>query len=133
MAFRYKIYFIVLGILAQLLFFGDVEARQVQPGDNSTGHEMVTGPEQHDIRLVSFDPWVMEGELMGAVAAYVYNDVTTERSADYWELYDKEGHLLAVSWFDSFGVRRTAIDRGIVEDKGQLEGIFVLVVDGDPA
>ena len=50
---------------------------------------------------------------------------------NYWELYDKQGNLLVVSWFDKFGIQRTAVDRGIVEEKDQLEGIFVIVVDGD--
>jgi hypothetical protein len=68
---------------------------------------------------------------MGAVAAYVYNDVTTERPADYWELFDKGGNLLAVSWFDRRGIRKTAVDRGIAEEKDKLEGILVEVVEGD--
>jgi hypothetical protein len=131
MAFRNKIYFIVFGIVAQLLFFGDVGARQVEPSDNNTGQEMVTGPEQHEMRLVSFEPWIVEEQIMGTVAAYVYDDVTTERPVDYWEIYNQDGELLAVSWFDSLGVRRTAVDRGIVEEKDELEGIFVVVLDGD--
>ena len=68
---------------------------------------------------------------MGAVVAYVYDDVITERPADYWEIYNQDGELLAVSWFDSLGVRRTAVDRGIVEEKDELEGIFVVVLEGD--
>jgi len=74
---------------------------------------------------------VVEGEVLGEVAAYVYDDVTTERAADYWELYDKRGDLLAVSWFDRFGIQRTAVDRGIVEKGDELEGIFVVVLDGN--
>ena len=81
--------------------------------------------------LVSFDPWVVEGEVLGTLAAYVYDDVTTERPADYWELYDKKGDLLAVGWFDRFGIQRTAVDRGIVEKGDELEGIFVVVLDGN--
>jgi hypothetical protein len=132
MAFRHKVYFIILGIVAQLLFFGDVRAEDVQPSDHTTGQEIVTGPEQHDMNLVSFSPWVVEGEVLGAVAEYVYDDVTTERPADYWELYDREGNLLVISWFDKFGIKRTAVDRGIVEQKHKLEGIFVVVLAGDP-
>jgi hypothetical protein len=131
MALRHKVYFIVLGIVAQLLFFTDIRAEEVQPSDHAMGQEIVTGPEQHDMSLVSFSPWVVEGEVLGAVAEYVYDDVTTARPADYWELYNKEGDLLAVSWFDRFGIKRTAIDRGIVEEKDQLEGIFVVLLDGD--
>ena len=133
MTFRNKIYFTIFAILeftAVLLFLGFVAARAAEASDNAREQEIVTGPEQHDIRLVSFDPWVIEGEVMGAVAAYVYNDVTTERPADYWELYDKEGNLLAVSWFDKFGIQRTAIDRGIIEQEDKLEGVFIVVLDG---
>ena len=131
MSFRSKNYFIILGIVAQLWFFGDIRADERQPSDDASEQEIVTGPEQHAMTLVSFDPWVIEGELMGAVAAYVYNDVTTERPADYWELFDKGGNLLAVSWFDRRGIRKTAVDRGIAEEKDKLEGILVEVVEGD--
>jgi len=81
--------------------------------------------------LVSFSPWVVEGEVLGTMAAYVYTDVTTERPADYWELYDKNGDLLAVSWFDKSGVQKTAVDRGILEEKDRLEGILVVVLTGN--
>ena len=81
--------------------------------------------------LVSFQPWVVKGEVLGTLAAYVYDDVATERPADYWELYDNNGDLLAVSWFDRFGVQRTAVDRGILEEKDRLEGILVVVLTGD--
>jgi hypothetical protein len=131
MALRNKIYFIILGIVAQLLFVTDIRAEEVQPSDNATGQEVVTAPEQHKMSLISFQPWVVEGEVLGAVAEYVYDDVTTARAADYWELYNNEGDVLAVGWFDRFGIQRTAIDRGIVEQKDKLEGIFVVVVDGD--
>ena len=130
MAFRNKIYFIILGAIVQLLFFGDVRGDELQPSENALEQEIVTGP-QHDMSLVSFSPWVVEGEVLGTLAAYVYDDVTTARPADYWELYDKEGNLLAIGWFDKFGIQRTAIDRGIVEQKDKLEGIFVVVFDGD--
>ncbi|HSE87599.1 MAG TPA: hypothetical protein VLJ79_15355 [Candidatus Binatia bacterium] len=47
--------------------------------------------------LVSLEPWVVEGEFLGLVAAYTYDDVSTERPADYWELYSNQGSLVAVS------------------------------------
>jgi|SRR5262245_62027948 len=131
MAFRNKVYFIVLGMVAQFLFFTNIRAGEVQPGDNATGREIVTAPEQHEMSLISFQPWVVEGKVLGAVAEYVYDDVTTERPVDYWELYNREGDLLVISWFDRFGIKRTAVDRGIVEKKDRLEGIFVVVPDGD--
>jgi hypothetical protein len=133
MASRYKFYFVILSIIGSLLSYGTVRAQEVPLSNNTAEQQTVTGPERHPIRLVSFDPWVIQGEVMGAVASYVYDDVSTERPTDYWEIYNQEGELLAASWFDSVGIRRTAVDRGIVEEKDQLEGILVLVVDGDPA
>jgi hypothetical protein len=131
MASRKKIYFIILGIFVQLLFLGNVRADELQANDNGPQRDSVTAPEPHDMTLVSFDPWVVEGEVLGTMASYVYTDVTTERPADYWELYDKNGDLLAVSWFEKSGVQRTAVDRGILEEKDRLEGILVVVLTGD--
>ena len=131
MAFRNKIYFIILGAIVQLLFFGDVRGDELQLSDNAAEQESVTTPEPHDMTLVSFQPWVVGGEVLGTLAAYVYDDVTTKRPVDYWELYDKNGDLLALSWFDRSGVQRIAVDRGILEEKDGLEGILVVVLTGD--
>jgi hypothetical protein len=103
MTFRNKIYFIIFAILeftAVLLFLGFVAAHAAEASDHAREQKMATGVDQHEMRLVSVDPWVIEGNVMGAVAAYVYDDVSTERPADYWEFYDSEDNLLAVSWFD---------------------------------
>ena len=129
MAIRNKIRLIILGILIQLFLFSGLRAGEIPPGENESKQE-VSGPEQHQMTLVSLEPWVVEGELLGLVAAYTYDDVSTERPADYWELYNNQGGLVAVSWFDKFGARRTAVDRGIVEEADQLEGVFVIVSDG---
>jgi hypothetical protein len=134
MTFRNKIYvtiFAILELIAVLFFLGFVTPRAAEASDNTPKHQIVTGPEQHDISLVSFYPWVVEGEVLGTIAAYVYDDVTTERPADYWELYDKNGGLLAISWFDRSGVQMTAVDRGILEEKDRLEGILVVLLTGD--
>jgi hypothetical protein len=134
MTFRNKIYFTIFAILefvAVLFFLGLVAARAAEASDNARGQEIVAAPEQHDMAAVSFQPWVVEGEVLGTMAAYVYTDVTTQRPADYWELYDKNGDLLAVSWFDRSGVQMTAVDRGILEEKDRLEGILVVVLTGD--
>ena len=57
MTFRNKIYFTIFAILeliAVLFFLGFVAARATEASDNAPRHEIVTGPEQHDISLVSF-------------------------------------------------------------------------------
>jgi hypothetical protein len=126
---RNKIRLIILGILVQLFLFSGLRAGEIPPGENGSKQE-VSGPEQHQMTLVSFEPWVFEGEVLGLLVAYSYDDVTTDRPTDYWELYNNEGSLVAVSWFDKFGIRRTAVDSGIVEEQDQLEGVFVIVSDG---
>jgi hypothetical protein len=132
MAFRNKIYIIILGIVAQLLFFGDVRADGLQPNDNASEQEIVTVPAHDNMTLVSSQPWVVEGgEVWGTLAAYVYDDVTTKRPADYWELYGSTGDLVAISWFDRFGIQRLAVDRGLIDESDKLEGTFVVFLDGD--
>ena len=131
MAFRNKIYFIVLGIVAQLFFFGDVRANELPPRDNATEQEIFTVPGHYRMTLVSSQPWVVEGKVSGTLAAYVYNDMTTERPADYWELCGSDGDLIAISWFDRFGIQRLAVDRGLIEESDKFEGDFVVFIDGD--
>ena len=128
MKLRDKICVIILGIGMPLLSFGGLRAEEIPPRSNSLEQESVSAPEQHQMTLISLEPWVVEGELLGLVAAYTYDDVSTERPADYWELYNNQGGLVAVSWFDKLGVRRTAVDRGIVEEEDDLEGVFVVIV-----
>jgi hypothetical protein len=136
MSFRSKTYLVILAIATQLWHTGNIRASEAPraplPSEPGASEPQGEGPAQHVVTLISFDPWVIEGELMGGVAAYVYSDVTTNWPIDYWELYDVEGNLLAISWFDNLGVRKTAVDRGIVEEKDELEGIFVEIFRGDP-
>ena len=46
-----------------LFFLGFVAARAAQAQDYAGEQEIVIGPEQHDMTLVSFQPWVLEGEI----------------------------------------------------------------------
>jgi len=48
-----------------------------------------------------------------------------------FELYDNDGDLVAVGWFDRFGIQRMALDRGLVEGSEELQGVFVTVANGD--
>ena len=132
MTFKNKIYFIILGLVGQLFFLGQLSAEPLESGDNALGQEIsrsASSPEQHRLTLVSVYPLVVEGEIVGQVA--VYDDATTNRLAGYSELYDSIGDLLAFDWFDRFGIRRLAIDEGLVEEKGELEGVFVVFLEGE--
>jgi hypothetical protein len=127
-----KICFVMLALVAQLFFFGYIAAEPLEAGDNLSGQEIglpATASEQRTLTLVSFSQLVVEGEIVGAVA--VYHDPATKRPIDYWELYNSEGGLSAVGWLDRFGIQQMAVDRGLVEGTYKLEGVFVVLIDGD--
>jgi hypothetical protein len=86
-------------------------------------------PAKDRLTVVSFLPIIAEGKILGGLVAY--DDATTKRPADYLELYDNAGTVLAVGWFDRFGIERIAVDRALLEDADQLEGVFVLILEGD--
>lgn len=123
-----------LGFLAQLTFFAPVQAGRAPVADRALPQETravirVATLEQHPLTLISASPVVLEGRMLGAVI--VYDDPSTKRPTDYFELYDSAGDLLAVSWYDRFGIHRVAVDRGLLGKDDGLEGVFVSLLEGD--
>jgi hypothetical protein len=131
MAFTNKLSFMIAAIVAQLMFFGTVRAEDLHYRDSLTEQESVITIERDQMTLVCSEPWLVEGEVLGVIVGYVYKDRTSQRPVDYWELYDRAGQLLAVSWFDKFGIERTAVDRGILEESENPEGLFVVLLNGE--
>jgi hypothetical protein len=132
MNFREKMRAIMLGLVAALFLSVPVEAEPIQRSDNTPVQQALLppfGPEQSQLTEVSLSPLVVGGETVGMVS--VYDDPTTERPVDFLALYNNAGQLVAVGWFDKFGIQRIAMDRGLLEDNGKLEGVLVLVLDGD--
>jgi hypothetical protein len=132
MNFRDKMRAIMLGLVAALFLSVPVEAEPIQRSDNTPVQQALLppfGPEQSQLTEVSLSPLVVGGETVGMVS--VYDDPTTERPVDFLALYNNAGQLVAVGWFDKFGIQRIAMDRGLLEDNGKLEGVLVLVLDGD--
>ena len=132
MAFKIEISFVLLALVSQLFFFGYAAAASLEASDDALKQDILLptlGTEKDRRTLVSFFPVIVEGEPGGVVA--VYDDPTTERCADYWELYDNEGELVAASWFDRLGIVHMAVDRGFVEETGRLEGVFVVFLEGE--
>jgi len=119
--------FIVLVLIGLLFIFGRISG---EAGDTVTKEALllsVPAPVQNVI-LVVFVRLVNGDETMGALA--VYDDPGTERRGDYLELYNSFGDVLALGWFDRFGIARTAIDRGLLEASQKLEGVFIVLADG---
>jgi len=70
MTFRNKIYVIIFSILefiVVLFFLGFVAARAAEASDNAREQEIVRGPEQHEMRVVSFEPWIVEDDIIGTL------------------------------------------------------------------
>jgi len=86
-------------------------------------------PERERLNLVSFVNVISETEIVGAVI--LYDDPRTRAETDYVEIYNHTGSLVSVSWLDPFGIRRTAMDTGLlVGDASKLQGLLVLLTDG---
>src|SRR4249920_2667175 len=119
------VFFIIFGFVAELFFLGYL-ATKVLGATDTPSEEKIFLPASGPISIL---PITVKGEVVGRVA--IYDDPTTQRSADYLELYNNAGDLVAVGWFDRFGIERMAVDRGLLEDRDELEGVFVVLLDGE--
>jgi len=132
MKFKNKSYFIILEFVGLLFFLGFIATKSLEGADSALEPAALltaAGLEHPSLTLVSFSPLVIAGNTVGEVL--IYDDPNTKRPADYFELYDTDGNLLAVDWFDRFGIQRMAVDRGLREKTLKLEGVFVVLVAGD--
>ncbi len=125
-------FLIAISLIAQLSALVDSPAEPTRTGAANSLHESyysVNLPAKDRLALVARIPITVGGELLGEFVAY--DDQTTARAADYLELYNRRGGLLAVSWFDRFGIERLALDQSLVQSGVDLEGTFVLVATGN--
>jgi hypothetical protein len=83
---------------------------------------------QRSLNLVAVSPVLAGGVAIGAVT--FYDDPKTRRPADYLELCNSEGDLIAVAWFDRFGIERTAVDLAVIDGGNHGLGNFVVFVGG---
>lgn len=128
-----KIYFVIivsLGFAGLMLFLvkmadAAVQVTAVAPQIDGT---QTPGVPSLSMNLISLTPVVSGDRTVGRLA--VYDDPRTARSADYIELYDNGGQLVAVGWIDRFGIQRISVDRSLLENRDDLRGVFVTVVDG---
>jgi hypothetical protein len=128
----HKILMIFLVLAAQFYFGAVSQAEPTALAADRYEERMfrsVSLPEKDRLSFVSFVQIFEQDKLLGGLAAY--DDAMTERPADYLELYNSAGHVVAIAWFDNFGIERVAVDRAVLEDRDALEGVFVEVVDGD--
>ena len=116
-----------------LLFSNSLHAEPMRAIENLRGETVfvpLSAPDKGRLILVGSATIAQETEIIGEVA--MYDDARTKRSVDYLELYDNSGYLLWVKWIDRFGIRRTAMDLGLLQEKASgPEGVLVLLLEGN--
>jgi len=123
---------IASGVIGGLIMFGCIDLARAQAADSNSQPRFAAPAAalpQVSFTLISFSPLVANGETVGTIA--VYDDPTTQRAADYLEVFDSGGALVVVSWIDRFGIERLVVDRALVDGGQELEGVFVMVVNGE--
>jgi hypothetical protein len=128
--FKTKIFVMAFSLFGLLSFATPTHSELIQTSER-TSQEILSAlaTEQHSLALVSLSPLVVNGKTLGEVL--VYDDPTTKRPVDYLALHDSAGDLVALGWFDQFGIQRIAVDRGLLDEGDELEGVFVFFLDGD--
>ncbi|HEV8722165.1 MAG TPA: hypothetical protein VGW77_16215 [Candidatus Binatia bacterium] len=128
---KHRLYFAIIicfGFIGELILLG-YRARMSLAAETETKTSVTAlGPPRRSLNLVSLVPVTTIG---GTATVAVYDDPATPRKEDYLELYGGSGELVAVGWFDEFGIQRLAVDRAVVEGRDELQGVFVMVVEGD--
>ena len=114
------------------VFSAEVHSASMRVTENLRGQVVLlplSAPETDRLTLVSFITIVPDAEVLAAIA--VYDNPETTKPVDYIEFYDGVGNLLQASWIDKYGIRRTAIDRGLLQEEGsRLEGVLTLISEG---
>ena len=128
-----KIYFVILislGFTGLMFFLVKMANATVQMAAGAPEIDSASKPgvPSLSMNLISLTPVVSGGRTVGRLA--VYDDPRTARPEDYIELYDNDGQLVAVGWIDRFGIQRISVDRSLLENRDDLRGVFVTVVDG---
>ena len=114
------------------VFSAEVHSASMRVTENLRGQVVLlpqSAPETDRLTLVSFITIVPDAEVLAAIA--VYDNPETTKPVDYIEFYDGVGNLLQASWIDKYGIRRTAIDRGLLQQEPTgLEGVLTLISEG---
>ena len=127
----------IRALLAAVLLAGvlgiPLHAETMRVTENLRGETVLlppSTPNTEQLDLVSFFTITAEADIIAKMAVY-YDDPQTRRPVDYLELYDSKGGLLSVSWVDRFGIQRTAMDYGLLQEEASgLEGVLILLLEG---
>jgi len=129
MKFKNAAFIAIVSLCVELLCVLPATAEFI-PTKEITSREQIVDSvtASHELVLATFYQVMFEGRILGALL--IYDDLNTKRAEDYLELYDIGTNLVAVGWFDGFGIQRIA-DRSLFDGGSILQGVFVTVLDGD--
>jgi hypothetical protein len=122
-----------LRIIAALMLFGLTAAERANGAEYRSGQMRSTtanGPKHNSLDRVAVTPIIAQGETLGTII--IYDDPLTPRRTDRLEMYERDGGLIAIAWFDEFGIERLVVDRALIDGGNEIEGIFVAVLIGEP-
>jgi hypothetical protein len=126
-----KVFVLIVSLCAQLSSAAPLRP-EIRIADGALAQKApvpISEPKERPLTIISSSRLIVEGKTVGEVLAY--DDPTTKRPADYFELYNSTGDLVAIGWFDRFGIRRMILDRSLLDGTDGLEGVFVFLVEGD--
>jgi hypothetical protein len=122
-----------IGILGAFILAGIVIAGRVHGAEVTVEKQVSVSnirAQQERLNLITHSALIARGQTLGEVV--IFDNPATRRSADYLEVYDITKRLVAIVWFDSFGIQRTVIDRALVDGGRKLEGVLVSILEGEP-
>lgn len=129
-----KIYSALISLALLFFLSATTPAEHMRFTEDLSGQRVLlpgSAPDNGRLILVAF--FTIEPEEGVLLALALYDDPRTWREVDYLELYDGAGSLLLISWIDRFGIVRTAVDIGLLEEEASdLEGVLVLLSEGTP-
>ena len=123
----FAIAILLLGLLLVPFGIVRIQSAETQPTRKNVFARMDLP--QRPVTVGKSIPLIVHGVALGT--AVVYDSPDRAKPGDYLEFYNPTGSLVAVVWFDRFGIRRTAVDRSFLRGKNQLEGVFVPIDDGE--
>ena len=90
-----------------------------------------TAPDAGRYVAAAYNRIFIDGRLQAVIA--LYDNPETERPIDYAELYETDGNLLGIAWYDRFGILRIAVDHGLTtESPEHVSGVLLFVAEKDP-
>jgi hypothetical protein len=122
--------FVLSAAIGGWLALDTVAPRSVQAAESTaeSNSRLNVDLGQRSLNLVAVSPVLADGVAIGALT--FYDDPNTRRPADCLELYNSDGDLVAVAWFDQFGIERTAVDLAVIDRGNHGLGNFVVLVGG---